>query len=103
MLLEENLQILHISLFIHGLEIFLWQLVLVREEIRIHNKNVVDTIHPSLTEVVDKEVSLFLQLLPVKSGFLDPKDLVVFVFPSHMAQTGYMMGLPRTCKKVKAL
>ena len=53
MLLEARLHILLPILLLFRLKTLLWQLVPVREGVCVHDTHVVNTVYPSLPEVVD--------------------------------------------------
>ena len=58
--MEARLQIVLLIILINRMKTFLRRLVLVGEGVSVHDTHVVNTVHPYLTEVADRKVSLLL-------------------------------------------
>ena len=60
---DSILQVFLLLLLLCRLETLLQRLVLVREGVSVHDTNVVETIRPSLPDVLDQQISLLIQCL----------------------------------------
>ena len=68
---EERLQVIIILLLLCRLDILLQKLVPVGEGVSVHNMHVVNTISPSLPEVLDQQVSLLPQCLLINEWIVE--------------------------------